>query len=147
MRILIGILLLCAAAPSYGQTLPIKEGLWEIVIYNDDGTAAHRSHDCLTQKTLVEMMTKVNSHPGCKLTSQNFSSRGMTVDMSCNVRTVQMTSHGTIEVVDEEHVRGTQTLKMVVQGHANESTTKSSGHVLSSSCGNIKPGAPEILDK
>jgi hypothetical protein len=147
MRILIGVLSLCAAACTFGQTLPIKEGLWEIVVYDDDGPAGFRSHDCLTQKNFADMMTKANSHPGCKLTSQNFSSRGMTVDMSCGVRTVQMTSHGVLEVLDSDHVRGTQTMKMVVQGHSNESTTNSAGHFLSSNCGKIKPGAPEMLDR
>ena len=147
MRILIGVLLLFAAACTFGQTLPIKEGLWENVVYNDDGTPSFRSHDCLTQKTFAEMMTKVNAHPGCKLTNQNYSSRGLTVDMSCNLKNVQMTTHGVIEVLDSEHVRGTQTIKMVIQGHPNDSTTKSAGHFLSSSCGKIKPGAPEILDK
>jgi hypothetical protein len=147
MRVLIGILLPFAAASTFGQTLPIKDGLWEIVVYNDDGTPGFRSHDCLTQKSFAEIMTKTNSHPGCKLTSQNFSSHGMTVDMSCNVRTVQMTSHGEIEVLDSEHVRGTQTIKMIVRGHSNETNTKSTGHFLSASCGKVKPGSPEILDK
>jgi len=147
MRILIGILLLFGAASTFGQTLPIKDGLWEMVVYNTDGTPGVRTHDCLTQKSFAEIMTKVNSHPGCKLTSQNYSSHGLTVDMSCDLKNVQMTSHGVLEVLDSEHVRGTQTMKMVVQGHPNETTTKSAGHFLSASCGNIKPGAPEILDK
>jgi hypothetical protein len=147
MRILISILLLSAAASTFGQTLPVKDGLWEMLVYNDDGTPGFRTHDCLTPKSFADIMTKTNSHPGCKLTSQNFSSHGMTVDMSCTVRTVQMTSHGEIEVLDSEHVRGTQTMKMVVRGHSNETNTKSTGHFLSASCGKVKPGSPEILDK
>jgi hypothetical protein len=147
MGILIGILLLCAAASTFGQTLPIKEGLWETVVYKDDGTPDFHTHDCLTQKSFVEMTTKVNSHPGCKLTNQNISSHGITIDMSCNTKNYQMTTHSVIEVLDSEHVRGTKTIKMVLQGHPNESTTKSAGHFLSSSCGKIKPGEPEILDK
>ena len=147
MRILIGVLLLCAAACTFGQTLPIKEGLWETVVYNDDGTPSVRTHDCRTQKSFAEIMTNVNSHPGCKLTNQNMSSREITVDMSCNNKNYQMTTHGVLEVLDSEHVRGSQTVKMVLQSGSSESTTKSTGHFLSSSCGNIKPGEPEILDK
>ena len=147
MRIPIGILLLSAAACSFGQTLPVKEGLWEIVFYKDDGAADFRTHECLTQKSFAEMITKVNSHPGCKLTSQNFSSRGITVDMSCNTSKYQLNTHGFIGVLDSEHVRVTQTAKMALQGHSNETTTKSDGHFLSSSCGSVKPGDPEILDK
>ncbi len=147
MRILIGILLLSSAACTFGQTLPVKEGLWEIVFYKDDGTADFRTHECLTQKSFAEMITKVNSHPGCKLTSQDFSSRGITVDMSCNTSKYQLNTHGFIGALDSEHVRVTQTVKMVLQGHSNETITKSDGHFLNSSCGNVKPGDPEILDK
>jgi hypothetical protein len=147
MRMMIGILLLCSASLTFSQSLPFKEGLWENVMYGDDGKPDLRSHDCLTQKSFVEMMTKVNSHPGCKLTSQNYSSRGLTVDMSCNLKNMQMTLHGTIEVLDAEHMRGTNTMKMVMQGQTRETTTKSTAHFLSASCGNIKPGDPEILDK
>ena len=117
------------------------------MINKDDGTADVRTHDCLTQKSFAEMMTKVNAHPGCKLTSQYFSSRGITVDMSCDTSKYQMNSHGVIDVLDSEHVRGTQTLKMIVQGHSNESINQSTGHFLSSSCGHVKPGNPEIIDK
>jgi len=147
MRMMIGILLLCSAALTFSQTLPVKEGLWENVTYGDDGKPDLRSHDCLTQKSFAEMMTKVNSHPGCKLTGQNFTSHGMTVDMSCNIKDIQMTSHGVLEALDAEHVRGTTTVKMVVWGHTTEIVSKSTGHFLSASCGNIKPGDPEILDK
>ncbi len=38
LRPLVGILLLCAAACTFGLTLPIKEGLWESVVNKDDGT-------------------------------------------------------------------------------------------------------------
>jgi hypothetical protein len=116
MRILIGILLLSSAACTFSQTLPVKEGLWEIVFYKDDGAADFRTHECLTQKSFAEMITKVNSHPGCKLTSQDFSSRGITVDMSCNTSKYQLNTHGFIGALDSEHVRVTQTVKMFCRG-------------------------------
>jgi hypothetical protein len=147
MRILIGVLLLCAAAATCGQKLPIKEGLWEIVAYNDAGAPVFRAHYCLSQRAIVDMMTTVNASVSCKVTSQNFTSHSMTVDMACNARSLQMTSHGVIEILDSEHMRSTKTTKIVVRGHPDETSAKSSGHFLSSSCGNIKPNAPEILTK
>ena len=105
----------------------------ENVVYNEDGTPSIRSHDCITQKGFAEIVTEVSSHPGCKLTNQNLSSRGITVDMSCTTSKYQLNSHGVIDflntsytssipvaameragVLDSEHVRGTQTLNMVV---------------------------------
>lgn len=56
MRILIGILLLCAAACTFGKTLPIKEGIWKNTVLNDDGTVAKHSLDCVTQKNFADML-------------------------------------------------------------------------------------------
>jgi hypothetical protein len=35
---LLGTLFLCAAVCAFGQSLPVKEGLWESTVYDDDGT-------------------------------------------------------------------------------------------------------------
>ena len=71
MRILIGVLLLCAAANTFGQTLPIKEGLWENTVLDDDGSVAMRSLSCITQKSIADMIVKANNHPGCAVSGQN----------------------------------------------------------------------------
>ena len=51
-NILLGVLFLSAAC-AFGQTLPIKEGLWENTAYNDDGTPSIRVLDCVTQKNFA----------------------------------------------------------------------------------------------
>jgi hypothetical protein len=135
--------MLCAAACTFGQTLPIKEGLWESTVLNDDGTTAVRSLDCFTQKSFIEMSVKANSHPGCKVT-QNIASHGMVVDISCNQPEMQTSVHSVVELVDAQHMRGTVTMKMTYKGKASDSTTKSTGRFVKSDCGNIKPGNPEI---
>ena len=109
MRILIGVLLLLSPPAPSAKPYPSKKASGNVVINKDDGTADVRTHECLTQKSFAEMITKVNAHPGCKLTSQNFSSRGITVDMSCNTSKYQLNTHGVIDVLDSEHVRVTQT--------------------------------------
>ena len=144
MRIPIAILLLCAAASTFGQTLPIKEGLWETTVLNDDGTTAVHSLDCFTQKGYAEMIVKANSHPGCKVNTQNITSQGMTVDISCNKPEMQTSVHSVVELVDAQHMRGTVTMKMNYKGKASDSTTKSTGHFVKSDCGIIKPDNPEI---
>src|ERR1700727_2324909 len=110
-NILLGILFLCAAC-AFGQNLTIKEGLWESTAYNDDGPPSIRVLDCVTQKTFAEMLTKANAHPGCKVASQNITSHGMTVDISCSHKNVQTSLHQVLELVDSENTRGTTTLKM-----------------------------------
>jgi hypothetical protein len=144
MRILVGILLLSAAACAFGQTLPIKEGLWETTVLNDDGTTAMRSLDCFTQKGFAEMIVKTNSHPGCKVTTQNITSHGMAVDISCSKSEMQTSVHSVVELADAQHMRGTVTMKMNYKGKASDLITKSTGRFVKSDCGNIKPGDPEI---
>jgi len=144
MRILIGFLLLCTAAFTFGQTLPIKEGLWESTVLNDDGTIAVRSLSCFTQKSFTELMVKANSHPGCKVATQNITSHGMVVDISCNKPEMQTSVHSVVELVDAQHMRGTVTMKMTYKGKASDSTTKSTGSFVKSDCGNIKPDNPQI---
>jgi Protein of unknown function (DUF3617) len=143
--ILLGILLLCAAVCAFGQTLPIKEGLWESTAYNDDGTPSVRILNCVTQKNFAEMLTKANTNPSCKVASQNITSHGMTVDISCSHQNVQTSVHQVLELVDAEHMRGTTTMKMVNKGKSSDSTTKSSGHFVKSDCGKVKPDDPQII--
>ena len=143
--VLLGILFLCAAVCAFGQTLPIKEGLWESTVYDDDGTPSVRVLNCVTQKNFAEMLTKAGTHPGCKVASQNITSHGMTVDISCSSQNVQTSVHQVLELVDSEHTRGTTTMKMVNKGKSSDSTTKSSGHFVKSDCGKVKPDDPQII--
>ena len=143
--ILLVVPLLCAAVCAVGQSLPVKEGLWETVIYDDDGTPSMRLINCVTQKSFTEMLTKANTHPGCKVATQNVTSHGMTMDVSCSRQDVQTSAHQVTELVDSEHSRSTTTMKMIYKGKSGESTTKSSSHFVKSDCGNVKPGDPPIV--
>lgn len=145
---LLGILFLCAAASAFGQSLPVKEGLWETIVYDDDGTPSVRFLNCVTQKNFAEAIAKANTRPGCKMAAQNITSHGMTMDVSCSRPGVETSAHQVVELVDSEHTRMTTTMKMVYKGKAGESTTKSSSHFVKSDCGNIKPGdRPVIIEE
>jgi hypothetical protein len=143
--LLLGILFLCVAVGAFGQTLPVKEGLWENIVYDDDGTPSIRSLNCVTQKSFAEMLTKANTHPGCKVASQNLTSHGMTVDVSCSNRDTQVSMHSVLELADSEHERATTTIKMVYKGKSGDSTTKSSAHFIKSDCEKVKPSDPQIV--
>ena len=142
---LLGILFLCAAVCAFGQSLPLKEGLWESTVYDDDGTPSMRFLNCVTQKNFAEATAKANTQPGCKVASQNITSHGMTIDISCSRRDVQTSAHQVVELVDSEHTRGTTTMKMVYKGKSGDSTTKSSSHFVKSDCGKLKPGDPPMI--
>jgi len=143
--ILLGTLFLGAAFCAVGQTLPIKEGLWESTTYNDDGTPSVRVLSCVTEKNFAEMLTKAGTHPGCKVANQNITSHGMTVDISCSHQNVETSVHQVLELVDSEHTRGTTAMKMVNKGKSTDSTTKSSGRFVKSDCGKVKPDDPQII--
>jgi hypothetical protein len=143
--VLLGIAFLCAAGSAFGQSLLVKEGLWETIVYDDDGTPSVRLLACVTQKNFAEAIAKANTRPGCKVTAQNITSHGMTLDVSCSRPNVQTSAHQVVELVDSEHTRATTTMKMIYKGKSGESTTKSSGHFVKSDCGNIKPGDPPVI--
>jgi hypothetical protein len=144
--IALGFFVLFATGCIFAQSLPVKSGLWESVVYDDDGTPAMKALNCMTPTSFADMLSSVNKHPGCKITSQNTSSKSITVDTSCDRPRVQMSSHGVLEVIDSEHVRSTTTVKMTMNGQTKTSTAKASAQFKSSSCGDVKPGAPKILD-
>jgi len=147
-RVLLVTLFLCAAVCAFGQSLPVKEGLWESTIYDDDGTTSMRFLNCVTQKDFAEVTAKANTRPGCKMATQNVTSHGMTIDISCSRPNVQTSVHQVVELVDSEHTRGTTTMKMVYKGKSGESTTKSSSHFVKSDCGKLKPGdSPVIIEE
>jgi hypothetical protein len=145
--ILLGILLLCAACAS-AQTLPVKEGLWETIVYDDDGAPSMRMLNCVTQKNFAEAIAKANTRPGCKVAAQNITGHGMTLDVSCSRPDVETSVHQVVELADSEHTRSTTTMKMVYKGKSGDSTTKSSSHFVKSDCGKLKPSdRPVIIEE
>ena len=147
MRILIGVLFFCAAACIFGQNLPIREGLWESTVLDEDGSVATRSLSCVTQKSIADVIVKANNHPGCTVSGQNITSRSITVDISCSRPRVQTSAHSFMELLDSEHCRATTTMRMTINGKSSESTSTSTCHFVKSDCGSIKPGSPEITSQ
>jgi len=136
-----------ASTFAFSQSLPVKPGLWENVVYGDDGKAGITALNCYTPTSFAEMMTKMRSDKNCHITKEDINSKGMTVDVSCSSPRVQMTSHGVLEVVDSEHVKSTTNMKMTVQGKTKESTMRAAAHFKSSNCGDVKPGDPKITSQ
>lgn len=144
-RTLVFVLALLAARCAVAQSLPVKAGLWENIVYDDDGKPNITSLACMTPTSFAEAMTKVNSTEGCKLSVHDVTSHGMVVDMSCDRKTVQMQKHSVLEVVDSEHVKSTMTMKTTVNGKASDTTTKAAARFKSASCGDVKPNQPKIV--
>ena len=139
-------LMLLSAGSMFAQSLSVKPGLWEHVMLGDDGKPEMKALNCITPTGLADMLASANKHPGCKITSQNMTSKSLTVDMACDRANVKMTSHGVLEAIDSEHMRSTTTVKMTMNGKTSETTAKSVAQFKSSSCGDVKPGDPKILN-
>ena len=146
-RIVLLCFLLAAATSMLAQSLAVKSGLWENVVYGDDGKPSLTALNCFTPTSLAEMISSVAKRPGCKITSQNATSKGITIDLACDTPRVQMTSHGVLEVIDSEHVRSTQTMKMTMDGQTKVTTTKAAASFKSPSCGKVTPGEPKITSQ
>ena len=143
--VVLAVLFLCAAGCSFGQTLPVKEGLWESIVYDDDGSTSMRVLNCVSQKNYVDAIAIANTRPGCKMTAQNITSHGLTMDVSCSRPNVETSAHQVVELVDSEHTRTTTTMKMIYKGKSGESTTKSSSHFVKAECGKLKPGDHPVI--
>lgn len=139
--------ILLTAGYACGQSLGVKPGLWENVVYGDDGKPMLTSLDCYTPTSLLEAIGKVSQHPGCTMTAKSVTSRGATVDVSCTMKSVQMSSHGVLEVIDSGHIRSTTIMKMTMKGKTTEMTGKAEARFKTASCGDIKPNAPQIISK
>jgi len=144
-RFALAVFVLSATSCIFSQSLPVKSGLWENTVYDDNGKPSMKALSCMTPSSFADMLGSVNKHPGCKITAQNMTSKSLTVDMSCDRPKVQMTSRGVLDIIDSEHVRSTTTVKMTIDGKTNESSSKGSAQFKSSNCGDIKPGDPKIL--
>ena len=136
----------CATSCIFGQSLPVKSGLWENTVYDDNGKPSVKALNCYTPNSFAEMLSNTGKHPGCKITNQTMTNKSITVDVSCDRPKVQMSSHGVLSVIDSEHVTSTTTIKMTVNGQTRNSSMKASAQFKSANCGDVKPGDPKILN-
>ncbi len=144
------VLAFCAAVsagarPLAAQVLTppnIKTGLWETIVYGDDGvTVARKSHACYTADEL-KTLDKLLSNPGCTVTHHEQTEHRVVLDSSCNISGLIGTSHTEMDMPDDEHTSGQAVLHIVVNGKPVDTTVKTSARYIGPDCGSVQPGRP-----
>jgi Protein of unknown function (DUF3617) len=130
------------------QSAPIKMGLWEkTMVTSLDGGQQMTMHakDCVTPEEWQRMMANVeHPHEGCKVNTVK-TGNGYTYSGTCTLpqgSTIVMSGSQTIQ--DPEHILSENHSTSTMNGKTRKSDIRSTSRFLSSSCGAIKPGEPEI---
>jgi Protein of unknown function (DUF3617) len=107
------------------------------------------TQSCLTpeewKKSLEGMNKPQNSE--CSVDKRVLTDKKFSFDLSCKTeRGMTMTGHWEMNVVDDEHARGSGHMAADQPGPNGQNfsaTTTIDSHYLSASCGDVKPGEPK----
>ena len=129
------------------QAPPVKMGLWEkttSITGGPTGSMTLKSKSCLTPDYWQEMVGAASKQqPNC---TTNFSktSNGYSFTSNCTLPHSTIVSKGTSTIQDSEHIVAESHSTTTRDGKAREMEIHSTSHFLSASCGDVKPGSPEI---
>jgi hypothetical protein len=134
---------------AFAQSAPFKMGLWENKMTTSNGPADKdpavlTSRSCVTPESWQKMFNGMAAKPGCTSNTSR-TATGYAFAASCTTaRGTSMKSSGTLTVQNPEHILADSHTVMTIAGKLREVDSHSEGRFLSSSCGNIKPGDPEV---
>jgi hypothetical protein len=148
MRYLVIMAVLAAGSTSLlAQSAPVKMGLWEkTMVVSSDGTqSTMKAKDCVTPEEWQRMTANIQKpHEGCKINTVK-NGNGYTYSGTCNVpQGPSMVLSGSQTIQDSEHILSETHTTTTMNGKTRKSDIHSTSRFLSSSCGSIKPGAPEM---
>jgi hypothetical protein len=146
--IVITAVLTIGSASLLAQSAPIKMGLWEktMVTSNGDGApATMTAKSCITSEEWQRMVANAQKpHDGCKMNTVK-SANGYTFNGTCNFPqgpTLEINGSQTIQ--DSEHIVSESHSTSTTNGKTRKTDSHSTSRFLSSSCGSVKPGDPEV---
>jgi uncharacterized protein DUF3617 len=130
------------------QSAPIKMGLWEktMVTSNGDGApATMKAKSCITPEEWQRMVADAQKpHDGCKMNTVK-TANGYTFNGTCNIpQGPTMVIHGSQTIQDSEHIVSESHSTSSTNGKTRKTDSHSTSRFLSSSCGSVKPGDPEV---
>jgi hypothetical protein len=134
---------------AFGQSAPFKMGLWENKMTTSNGAADKdpavlTSRSCVTPESWQAMFGSLAQKRGCT-NSVNRTSSGYQFAASCTTPNgATMKSDGTITIQSPEHVTMESHTVMNITGKTRVVDTHAEGRFLSTNCGKIKPGDPEV---
>jgi hypothetical protein len=146
-------LLLCSAVlfaiPAISQSLtsgplPVKMGLWETTVSGVmPGASAHKVRMCVTAESYQNAFARMP--PGCTISNQTRTATHASADIACTFNNVQSTGHFDVDFPDSETSHSTVTVNMNIQGQTQAMTIKTDGKFVSSDCGSVVPGKPQLV--
>lgn len=144
--------LLCASSHVLlAQTPPIKMGLWEKKMTTTRETGAPvtlTSKSCVTAEEWERMMANsAKPHKNCTV-NKSTTAHGYSFNSTCTMQGgASLSITGSTTIQDPEHITGEMHSTMTRNGQKQEMQSQSTSRFLSSDCGSIKPGDPEVEDK
>jgi len=148
MRWMIAAALLAVSSGAlYAQAPPIKMGLWEKTLTTSGGVggdATMKAKSCVTAETWQQMLSNASKqHAGCNI-NRTQSGNTYSYSGSCALQHVTMTMKGSTTIRDAEHITSESQTTTVINGKTRQAVMKDESHFVSSNCGSVKPGEPEI---
>ncbi len=129
--------------PAASNLPPIKMGLWEASITSSTSTPM-KTRSCMTQQSYQQQMAHVPA--GCTLTNLSRGSANMSGDVSCkSPNGAQGSGHFDAEFPDTSTINSTISITVNMQGRSMPITVKTQSHYIGPDCGDIKPGAAQIV--
>jgi uncharacterized protein DUF3617 len=134
---------------AFAQSAPFKMGLWENKITTTNGPADKEpdvltSRSCVTPESWQRMFSGMAQKQGCT-SSTSKTSNGYSFAASCSTaKGTAMNSKGVITIQSAERVVMDSHTVMTIGGKTRQVDMHGEGRFISSSCGNIKPGDPEV---
>lgn len=118
-------------------TLPVKMGLWENSLTTSEGEH-QKTRSCFTRDSFQHSV--MNMPSTCTITSQAWTSRSYTSDVSCKTATSQSYGHLDMQFLSPETTHSTITLTITMQGKTVPLTITTDSKFVSAECGDLAPG-------
>jgi hypothetical protein len=146
--IVITAVLAMGSASLLAQSAPIKMGLWEktMVTSNGDGApATMKARSCITPEEWQRMAANAQKpHDGCTMNTVK-TANGYTFNGTCNIpQGPTLVINGSQTIQDSEHIVSESHSTSTTNAKTRKTDSHSTSRFLSSSCGSVKPGDPEV---
>ncbi len=146
--IVITAVLAMGSASLLAQSAPIKMGLWEktmVTSTGDGAPATMKAKSCVTPEEWQRMAANAQKpHDGCTMNTVK-TANGYTFNGSCNIpQGPTLVINGSQTIQDSEHIVSESHSTSTTNGKTRKTDSHSTSRFLSSSCGSVKPGDPEV---
>ena len=149
--ILMTVVVAAGSTTLLAQMPPVRMGLWEKTVLTSTGEgspATMKARSCITAEQWQEMTSNIQKpHPGCKMdvvkTGNGYTFHGVCTPAAGS----SLVMNGSQTIQDPEHIVSQSQSTTTMNGKVRKIEVHSTSRFLSSSCGSVKPGEPDIEGK